>query len=258
MPKRVPSRWLTKCLRGMRRTGMHRGLIAWVLLASALLAVHNTRALAEPLGTGASHRGLIAAGPYQIFPENRSGNGVYLDGALLLSLPGQTIVGVGNIAPNGRFLYVARGGDGKRTTGVNLLPGDTQPRISEPAKGYQYVVAGFDGQGYKKFFRVTDAGVTDLLPASRTADGLTYGQPGILFFHVGTTAVGPSDQPAAPLGSYGIRLHWLNLATGAVHHLGRPIFNGQPTLKLAWTDDNRIQYTLTDGSTATLNMSDFK
>jgi len=220
---------------------------------------------AQALSTGPAHRGIVAAGAYQIFPENRPGNGVYLDGTLLLAVPGQTILSAAQIAPGGRFVYLARGPEGKPAVGVNVLPGDAPPRLSEPAKGYQYVTAGFEGQGYKKFFRVTEKAVTDLLPTSRTADGLTAGPQGILFYHVGATATAGTAAPgtvapgeAVPAGQYGIRLHWLNVQTGAVKHLGRSIDNGRPTLKLAWLDDGQIQYTLADGTTATLATSDFK
>ncbi len=216
---------------------------------------------AEPVQTGASHRGIVAAGPYQIFPENRFSNGVYLDGTLLVSLPGQTILSVAEIAARGRLVYLARGSDGKRTVGVHTLPGDGSPRITELAKGYSYVVAGFDGQGYKKFFRVTDSAITDLLHGSRTADGLTVGPKGILFFHVASSPSSappkPGDPPP-PAEAYGIRLHWLDLEKGVVHHLGRPIYNGLPTLKLVWLDDVRFQFTLTDGKTESLSVTDFK
>lgn len=231
-----------------------QGAALWDTLCGRLLA-------AEPVQAGASHRGIVSAGPFQIFPENRFSNGVYLDGTLLISLPGQTILSAAEIAPHGRLIYLTRGADGKRTVGVHTPPGDGSPRITEPAKGYSYVVAGFDGQGYKKFFRITDSAITDLLPGSRTADGLTIGPKGILFFHVASSAGSGPPKPgesAPPSEAYGIRLHWLDLEKGVVHHLGRPIYNGLPTLKLAWLEDGRIQFTLTDGKSETLSVTNFK
>jgi len=242
------------CAQASRPPALALSLAACLLLSVAA-APRPARAV-EPLPAGAIHRGIVAAGPYQIFPENRPGNGVYLDGELLLSLPGQTVLSAAQIAPGGRFMYLVRSNDGKRTLGFRTLPNDVAPRLSEPVKGYQYAVAGFEGQGYKKFFRVTDAAITDLLPASRTADGLTSGEQGILFFHVGTTAgTHPGDAPA---GAYGIRLHWLNVGNGVVRHLGRPIYNSVPTLKLAWLDAGRFEYTLSDGTSEILNVTDFK
>jgi hypothetical protein len=243
------------------RGGAHGSAARRVMaLNLALGLAMATVAWAQPLGTGPTHKGIVSAGIYQIFPENRPGNGIYLDGALLLSLPGQTILGAAQLAPGGRFIYLARGPDGKPAVGVNVLAGDTPPRLSEPVKGYEYVVSGFEGQGYKKFYRVTDAAVTDLLPASHTADGLTVGAQGVLFFHVGSTAAPAPAAPGepAPAGQYGIRLHWLNPQTGAVKHLGRSIFNRLPTLKLAWLEDGPIQYTLADGTSETLSTSDFR
>jgi len=241
---RLPARWLSGAA-----------------LCMALGFVLATPAWAQqPLGTGASHKGIVPAGIYQIFPENRPGNGVYLDGTLLLTAPGQTLLSAAQLAPGGRFVYLARGADGKPVVGVNVLQGDTQPRLSEPVKGYPYVVSGFEGQGYKKFYRVTESAVTDLLPTSRTADGLSVGPQGVVFFHVGATATSVAAAPgeAVPAGKYGIRLHWLNPQTGSVKHLGRSILNGLPTLKLAWLDDGRIQYTLSDGTSETLATADFK
>jgi hypothetical protein len=156
---------------------------------------------------------------------------------------------------------LARNASGKREMGVHVLPGDAAPRISEPASGYQYVVASFDKQGYKKFYRVSDTALTDLLPTSRTADGLTPGPKGILFFHVGSSAAAASSATGASApaaGMYGIRLHWLSFNSGIVRHLGRTIDNAQPALKLAWLDDTRFEYTLSDGTSETVSTADFK
>jgi len=238
-----------------------RRVASFALAMASMLAALTPLHAAEPLPTGPTHRGTVAAGPYQIFPENRLGNGVYLDGVLLFALPGQTILGVAQLAPRGRLIYLARSSDGKRTVGVRTLAGDAAPRTSEPAKGYEYVTAGFDGLGYKKFFRITDTSITDLLPMSRTADGLTIGQKGILFYHVGSSAAAQAAAGAPgepPAGAYGIRLHWLNADTGAVRHLGRTIYSNAPTIKLTWLDDDQFQYTLSDGKTESLDISEFR
>lgn len=235
--------------------------VCTVLLAGLWGALVTGRAgAAESVQTGASHRGVVPSGPYQIFPENRFSNAVYLDGILLFSLPGQTILSAAQIAPGGRLIYLARGPDGKRAIGVHTKDNEAPPRLSEPAKGYQYVIAGFDGQGFKKLFRVTDTAITDLMPASRTADGLTPGAKGILFFHVASSPGSPAPTVGElpPPNTFGIRLHWLNLATGAVKHLGRPIYNQLPGLKLSWIDDDKFEYTLNDGHSETLTVADFK
>jgi hypothetical protein len=204
------------------------------------------------LQTGSTHRGVVSVGNYQIFPENRVNNGIYADSVLMLSLPGQTLVDVGTLPPKGRFVYLARQGE-TRTVGVRSGAGDPPARIAEVSPGYFYVVTVLDGAAYKKLYRVQGATLTDLLPQSKTADGVTVGEKGILFFHIGK-----ADEPEGAVPTFAIGLHLAVLGEARVRHLPNSLRNTLPTLKLKWLDDSTFQYTLADGTSETLSVSQFK
>jgi hypothetical protein len=207
---------------------------------------------AEPLQTGPTHRGVVTVGNYQIFPENRAGNGIYADNVLMLSLPGQTLLDVGNLPPKGRFVYMARQGE-TRTVGVRGGANDPPPRVTEVSPGYFYVVTVLDGAAYKKLYRVQGATLTDLLPLSKTADGVTVGEKGILFFHIGK-----ADEPDGANPTFAIGVHLAVLGEARVRHLPKALQNTLPTLKMKWLDDARFEFTLADGTSETLNTSQFQ
>ncbi len=222
------------------------------LLPLLLGLLWGTAIGAETLATGPTHRGVVSVGGYQVFPENRPGNSIYVDGVLQLSLPGQTLVDVGPLPPKGRFVYLARQSDG-RTVGVRSGPNDPPPRVTEISPGYYFIVTLLDGAAYKKLYRVQGNTLTDLLPLSKTADGVTVGEKGILFFHIGK-----ADQPDSGDASYTIGIHLALFGEAKVRHLGSPVENSTPTITLKWLDASRFTYKLADGTTETASLSDFK
>ncbi len=228
--------------------------LALGLLTLGLLMQAAVLQAADLLPAGPTHRGIVPSGTYQIFPENRPGNGVYEEGVLVFSLPDDIIVSVAGLAPQGRFIYVARTGQQQRTLAVHMQPRDPTPRMTEISKGYVYVVGGLDGVGYKKFFRVQDRSVVDLLTASRTADGLTVGAKGIAFYHVNRAEPAPDGTGQR----FGLRLHLALFGQERARHLGQDILNAKPALKLAWLDDSTLQVTLADGSTRTVEIAEFR
>lgn len=222
------------------------------LAVAAIVLLLSTLASAQSLPTGPGHRGVVAVGAYQIFPENRQGNGVYGDNVLLLSLPGQVIQDVISLQAKNKFIYLARQGD-QRTVAVRNGGSDPTPRISEVSPGYFFIVTVLDGVAYKKLVRVASGNLVDQLPASKTADGITVGQMGILFFHIGKMEPQPDGKSAYTLG-----IHFASFADNKVRHLGENILNAQPTLALKWLDDTRFEYKLADGTTRSLSISDLK
>ena len=216
-----------------------------IAVAAALAAAP---ARGQPMPTGPSHRGVVTQGAYQVFPENRPGNAVYGDGILLFSQPGLTVLDVMELPAKGRFVYVARDADQKRTLAVRTAGGDPAPRVTEVSKGYYFVVAVLDGVAYKKFYRLTGNQLLDLLPSSKTADGLAVGEPGILFFHISAIERSEGETP-----KYAIRVHLAAFGEERVRHLTYPLSNAQPSITLKWLDPSRFQYTLADGRSETLS-----
>jgi hypothetical protein len=209
-------------------------------------------AAAEPLPAGPANRGLVTVGSYQIFPENRPGNAVYGENVLLLSLPGQVIQDVAALPAKNRFIYLARQGE-NRTVAVRTGASDPPPRIMEVSPGYYFVVTVLDGVAYKKLLRVTGASLVDLLPLSKTADGITVGAKGLLFFHIGKM-----EQQVDGSSAYSLGIHFAPFDENRVRHLPEPVRNTQPALAFKWLDDTRFQFTLADGTATTLSIADLK
>ena len=227
-------------------------LLAWALLA-APLAAHA----APELGTDAQHQGLIAFGDFQIFPQNRRGNGVYLNNRLVFNLPEETLVYIQPLPQPGRMVYLARNNQEELRLGVVLGAGDPEPRVNRLGTRYYHVVLVIDGVVYKKMYHVTnDSTVVDLLPVSKTADGPILGPGGLLFYHV--AAANNEEQDGKTVSTFDMRLHLVPPDGEQVRHLGYPIINALPRLDMEWIDANRISYRLSDGREGTLSVSQFQ
>lgn len=222
-----------------------------VLFIAAMMPAQPSAA-AEPLPAGPANRGVVNVGNYQIFPENRPGNAVYGENVLLLSLPGQVIQDVSPLPAKNRFIYLARQGE-SRMVAVRNGANDPPPRVTEVSPGYYFVVTVLDGVAYKKLLRVTGTSLLDLLPLSKTADGVTVGPKGLLFFHIGK-----AEPRAEGTSVYSLGIHFAPFDENRVRHLPEPVQNTQPTLTFKWLDDSRFRFTLADGTATTLSTADLK
>jgi len=221
-----------------------------LLLAFVLPAISAARA--ENFPAGPNHRGIVNVGSFQVFPENRPGNAVYGENVLLLTLPGQIIQDIVALPAKNKFIYLARQGE-TRTVAVRNGANDPQPHITEVSPGYYFVVTVMDGVAYKKLLRVSSGHLVDLLPLSKTADGVNVGPKGIVFFHIGKA----EDHPDAK-STYAIGVHFASFDDGKVRHLGETVENTVPALVFKWLDDTHFEFKLADGSSRTLSITDLK
>jgi hypothetical protein len=227
-------------------------------LALAFSAFFAQGVNASPvLVTDQEHKGILAVGPYQIFPENRLGNGVYLKNNLLVSSPKSTIVHILPLPQVGRFVYLAVFEDGQSEVGVRLGAGDPPPRLKKMADGIYFVVVVVQGVVYKKVYRVVqDNTIVDVLPRSKTADGMAPGNTGLLFYHV--SGAETSEQDGKTIYQFSMRLHILMYEEERLRNLDYPVLNTLPRLKLSWKNDTSIQYTLADGRVEVLSTAQFQ
>ncbi|MDH4121749.1 MAG: hypothetical protein OEV94_08615 [Deltaproteobacteria bacterium] len=234
----------------------HRRFKAAGMLFAAALVWASPLWSAEEYPADPQHRGIVAMETYQVFPENRPGNGVYLGNQLLLALPGKTIVAVTALPVEGRFVYLARNDQDKWEVGAHMAPGDSAPVITIVAPGYYTLTATMDGVVVKKVYRrVNTPALVDLLPYAKTADGVTAGAEGVVFFHVG------KDEPGAPTGTdqrFPLKLHLSLFNEGRVRHLPSPVYNGLPTAPIAWKDEKTFTLKRSNGQVLTVNTSQFR
>lgn len=236
-------------LRILSRLMLGLGVLVW-LMAAPLWA-------SPEMSSDSDHKGIVSFGAYQVFPENRVDNAVYLNNRMVLSLPGQSIRYLLPLIKEGRFAYLATSETGERELGIYLPPTDPSPRVKGVAPGIYHAVIVMDGVVYKKIYRVLQNSViVDLLPASKTADGLAVSSNGVLFFHVASAS--SSKVNGKRVSEFALRLHLVLFEEERLRHLDYPIINALPQLVLGWEDETTIKYTLSDGRTDTLSIAQFQ
>jgi hypothetical protein len=239
-----------------RWPGMRALLVLAVWAGAMAVAAAGAAQGAEQFPSSPNHRGMAPFEPYVVFPENRPGNGVYLDNQLIFNTPEQTLVDVLALPAEGRFAYYAIGPQGKGSLGVYVKPNDGKARVDEITPGFYHLVVVMDGVVYKKLYRIIDNNILDLLPSSKTADGAVPGPVGVVFYHVATTV--RESEAGQPRRGFGLKLHVALYEDERTRHLDYLITNDLPDLKITWLDESRIQIGLADGRSETLSLSQFQ
>ncbi len=203
------------------------------------------------------HKGVVLFEPYQVFPENRKGNAIYLNNRMVFSLPEVAITHIMPLPQEGRFVYLTRNDDGNIDLGIHLPPTDLAPRITKVAEAHYYAVMVIDGVVYKKAYRVLqNNSLVDLLPLSKTAAGLVGGEPGVVFYHISTAQ--KEEQNGKTVNKFGIILHLSLFDDERLRHLDYPVYNTLPRLNISWVDKSSIQYRLADGRVEVVSISQFQ
>jgi hypothetical protein len=204
------------------------------------------------------HRGIVNLEPYQIFPENRPGNGVYFQGRLLVSLPGETIRHVSPLPKPGRFAYLAADAEGKGRVGVFVQAQDKLNRVNAVGDGFYHATVTLDGVVYKKLYRVMEGRtVLDLLASSKTADGPVAGERGLAFYHI-SAAIEPDPAAGVAEKQFSMQIHLVLYDEEQVRHHEFPVLARLPQLTLTWSDPEHITYRLDDGRSEILSISQFQ
>jgi len=211
---------------------------------------------AEQFPSSPNHRGVAPFDPYLVFPENRSGNGVYLDNTLVFESKDQTIVDVLPLPVVGRFAYFALDAQGQGALSVFVRPKDGKARITPITTNFYQLVVALDGVVYKKIYRIIDHNILDLLPSSKTADGPVAGPAGVVFYHVATTV--RDEENGQTKRGFGLKLHLALFQDERTRHLDALIPNDLPDLKITWLDEGHLQITHADGRTEELSVSQFQ
>lgn len=246
------------------RTTQPNGLFFRVLLLSLLVGLAAQMggflaiqaSAAEQFPASQDHQGIVSFAPYVVFPENRPGNGIYLDDNLILNEPGLTIQDVLPLPATGRFVYLSRDGEGQSYLKVYTTTADRKARIRNVTSGFYHTVVVLDGVVFKKVYRVVEEKLLDLLPVSKTADGVVAGPVGVLFYHVASAV--REDENGSTKSAFGLRLHLSLYEEERTRHLDYLIVNGLPKVNMTWLDDTRIEIGLSDGRNQVLSVSQFQ
>jgi len=185
------------------------------------------------------------------------GNAVYQDRKIILTEPDKAITHILPLPEPGRFIYVTQDEAGKLGLGVYTLNNEPQPRVTNVGSNIFFAVMVLNNVVYKKVYRITQNNtVADMLASSKTADGVTAGKVGVLFYHVASIIRG--GRTGDGQDEFNLRLHLVLFEEERLRHLDYPVVNTLPSLKLAWEDETSASFTLADGRKEVLSIAQFQ
>ena len=221
-----------------------------------LLTAENTTGAVEIFSRDSYHRGVIEFAPYQIYPENRVGNGIYLEKKLLDSHPKRVIINIVNIKHTDNHVYLYRGLNGmlgldivKNNTGEDVRFWQVDPEF------YQY---SNRTSGTRRVFRIFEEKIIPLLPNLRTGSGVTPSKTHAAFYHISNsknvTSINQNGQKTTKR-VYTFRLHVIKRdLEDLVSLYDLPIKDANYLLKLNWKNEHSLIYKLSNGKEYTIDL----
>ena len=215
----------------------------------ALLSCAITAGAVDIYLRASDHRGVIEFAPFQIYPENRVGNGIYLEKKLLDSNPQRVIVNIVNIKNTDNHVYLFRGLKG--LLGLDIVKNDTGEDVrfwQVDPEFYQY---SNRTSGTRRVFRIFKDKIIPLLPNLRTGTGVATSKTHAVFYHISNsknvTRVNQNGQETTNR-VYTFRLHVIKRdLMGAVSLYDLPIKDANYLLKLVWENEHSVSYKLSNG-----------
>ena len=223
-----------------------------ILFISTVITLTNTANTAVAVKIflrDPDHRGVIEFNPFQIYPENRAGNGIYLGKKLLDSYPKRVILNIVNIKDTENHVYLYRSLNG--VLGIDIVKNDTGEDVrfwQVDPEFYQY---SNRTSGTRRVFRIFEDKIIPLLPNLRTGTGVATSQTHAVFYHISNsknvTRVNQNGQEISTR-VYTFRLHVIKRdLEGSVSLYDLPIQDTNNLLKLVWENEHSVSYKLTNG-----------
>ena len=221
-----------------------------------ILTSANSAETVEIFSRDTNHRGVIEFAPYQIYPENRVGNGIYIEKKLLDSHPQRVIINIVNIKDTDNHVYIYRGFSGalgldivKNNTGEDVRFWQVDPEF------YQY---SNRTSGTRRVFRIFEDKIIPLLPNLRTGTGVAISQTHAIFYHISNsknvTSINQNGQKTTKR-VYTFRLHVIKRdLEDLVSLYDLPIKDANYLLKLNWKNEHSLIYKLSNGKEYTIDL----
>ncbi len=221
-----------------------------------LLTSSNTTGAVEIFLRDPDHRGVIEFAPFQIYPENRVGNGIYLEKKLLDSHPQRVILNIVNIKDTDNHVYLYRGLN--RVLGLDIVKNDTGEDVRFWQVDQEFYQYSDRTSGTRKVFRIFQDQIVPLLPHLRTGTGVATSPTHAVFYHISNskniTSVNQNGQETASR-VYTFRLHVIKRdLEGAVSLYDLPIQDANYLLKLVWENEYSVSYKLSNGKKHTIDL----
>jgi hypothetical protein len=210
----------------------------------------------ETFSRDSEHRGIVDIAPYQIYPENRIGNGIYLDKKLLDSHPQRVILNITSIKNTKSYVYLFRAQNGLLGLGIikNEADGDARFYKVDP-EFYQYTNSTF---GIQRVFRIYQEKIVPLLTNIRTGTGVATSANHAILYHItdsrDITRTNSSGQEISQR-LYTFRLHLINRNFKKIQSLSNlQVQDVNYRLKLKWVNEYSVSYKLSNGKEETVDL----
>ena len=230
--------------------------IFFVFTGLVLLFLPQVVKAGETFSRDSEHRGILDLRPYQIYPENRIGNGIYLDKKLLDTHPQRAILNITSIKNTESYVYLFRDQNGVFGLGIVKNEADVDARFwNVDPEFYQYTNSSF---GIQRVFRIYQEKIVPLLTNIRTGSGVVTSANHAILYHITdskditrTTSSGQEITQRV----YNFRLHLINRNFKKIQSL----FNLQVQdvsyrLKLKWVNEYSVSYKLSNGKEETVDL----
>ncbi len=185
---------------------------------------------------------------FSIFPDNKLGNSVYLNKKRLVSRDDLTMVDIVQ-APDG-YIYHGLDENGSSVLGFS---GNEDAKFIQLPGGFYYLVT--DKNSKKKIYWISgNRKIEDLLPRRNTGSGLVFnGSDKAVFYHIAKGETIETEEGKERY-QYTFKIHIANTETRSVRHLPLSVTDFSLRLRLEWTDENTIKYTLSNGQAETVSI----
>ena len=222
-------------------------LVALVLF----LACSSLPLLAQDfLDADKTHRGVVSVGKnYQIFPENRIGNSVYLKNKWLFSTT--DLIMQDAISALDGHVYHAKNKAGKDVLGY--AGGNEKDEFIQLFSGYYLLKS----KPYRrKIYRLDPNGkIQDLLPRSKTATGmLSNGAGKAIFYHISKN-IKETDDAGNEVMYHIFKLHLVDDKLVEIKTLEKSVKDYRWKLKLKWKNKDTLLLEKSDGSKEKIPLS---
>ena len=214
-----------------------------------LISPLNPSEAVEIFSRDSNHRGVIEFEPYHIYPENRVGNGIYLEKKLLDSHPKRIILNIVNIKDTENHVYLYRGLNG--VLGLDIVRNDKGEDVRFWRVDPEFYQYSNRTSGTKRIFRIFEDKIIPLLPNLRTGSGVTTSSTHAVFYHISNSKnVTKFNQNGQEITNriYTFRLHVIKRDLGGTESLyDLRIQDANYLLKLVWENEHSVSYKLSNG-----------
>ncbi len=206
-----------------------------------------------------THRGIVDDAPYQIYPENRIGNGIYLEKKLLDSHPERMITNIVDIKNTKSSVYLYRSESGNLGLGIIKNKDDGEARFWKVDENF-YQYSNRDS-GLQRIFRIFKNKIKPLLPNVRTGRGISSSQSHVVFYHIidsQEVSIPNENGLAFKQRIYTFRLHVVNKnfeKIGSIFNL--IIKDSNYNLKLFWENEFSVSYILNSGKKQIVDLREY-